>query len=219
MPTEQELFEAIRKSRDPWAVLPQLANGTGRHASRTADAVAMSLWPSRGMEVHGFEIKVSRSDWQRELSMPEKAESIFAYCDRWFVVVPVGSNIVRDSELPRTWGLCEVNADGELSVTLPAPTLTPQPLDRTFIASVMRSLQKCQAPQSRLDDAKREGYDEGYAAGQRATIATTKDSERWKVDGHKRDLLYLEDRAKQVLSRIREDLKPLRAWEPEEASS
>ena len=33
---------------------------------RYADAIAMNLWPSRGLAVHGFEIKISRGDWQRE---------------------------------------------------------------------------------------------------------------------------------------------------------
>lgn len=37
---------------------------------RSADALAMSLWPSRGLELHGFEIKVSLqkvlTDFERE---------------------------------------------------------------------------------------------------------------------------------------------------------
>ena len=47
----------------------------------SGDAVIMSLWPSRGLELHGVEIKVSRADWKREAADPAKAEAIAAYCD------------------------------------------------------------------------------------------------------------------------------------------
>lgn len=59
-----------------YALLPQVANGTGYAASRHCDAIALSLWPSRGIRLHGFEIKVARSDWLRELKDPAKAEAI-----------------------------------------------------------------------------------------------------------------------------------------------
>jgi len=35
----------------------------------------MDLWPSGGLEIHGHEVKVSRSDWLRELKEPEKRPS------------------------------------------------------------------------------------------------------------------------------------------------
>jgi hypothetical protein len=45
----------------------------------------MSLWPSRGIELHGIEIKVSRNDWLKELGDPAKADEIARFCDRWWV--------------------------------------------------------------------------------------------------------------------------------------
>lgn len=81
-----------------WALMFEVGDGTGVNQRRWADAVAMNLWPSRGMEVNGFEIKVSRSDWQRELKNPAKAESVQQYCDRWWIVTAPG--IVKDGELP-----------------------------------------------------------------------------------------------------------------------
>ncbi len=61
--------------------------GYGGGPERYADAIAMSLYPSRGLELHGFEFKSSRSDWVAERDNPEKAEAIAGYCDRWWLVV------------------------------------------------------------------------------------------------------------------------------------
>src|SRR5215831_12205622 len=71
-----------------WALFFNVANGTGARTYRYADAMGMCLFPSRGLELHGFEVKISKSDWKREAADPEKAETIAAYCDRWWVVTP-----------------------------------------------------------------------------------------------------------------------------------
>lgn len=113
----------------------EVANGTGSNIRRYADAVAMNLFPSRGLELHGVEIKVSRGDWQRELKNPEKAETIFQYCDRWWIAAP--ENIVAQAELPPTWGLLELKGD-KLRQVVAAPRLEPKPLTRSFIAAMMR---------------------------------------------------------------------------------
>lgn len=55
-------------------------------------------------EILGFEVKVSRSDWLSELKKPEKADSLARYCDRWYLVIS-DPKIVKDGELPPTWGL------------------------------------------------------------------------------------------------------------------
>lgn len=122
-----------------WAILFEVRNGTGYvKGERYADAVAMSLYPSRGLEVWGFEVKVSKSDWKSELAQPAKSAAIQRYCDRWYVVAPAG--IVDKNELPSTWGLMEVNKEGDgLRTRVPAPQLTAQPLDRAFIASMFRN--------------------------------------------------------------------------------
>lgn len=79
----ESVFELLRR-RYPapaWAFLEEVRNQTGyARTIRTADALAMSLYPSRGLHLHGFEVKVSRADWFRELNDPKKAEEIAAYC-------------------------------------------------------------------------------------------------------------------------------------------
>lgn len=118
-----------------WAYLEEVAPATGG-GTRYADAVAVNLWQSRGHAVYGFEIKVSRGDWLRELKKPEKAEqSVFSYCDRWFIVAPAG--VLKDGELPPTWGYMELR-EGGLVARVEAPKLEPKPIGRAFFASLMR---------------------------------------------------------------------------------
>ena len=113
MTTAAEI-KALIRAKYPvreWALAFEVSNGTGSEARRHADAVAMNLWPSRGLAIHGFEFKVYRNDWLRELQNPAKAEPVAQYCDYWWLVT--GPGIVKDGELPDTWGLMEVQ-EGKL---------------------------------------------------------------------------------------------------------
>lgn len=119
-----------------WALFFEVGDGTGAHQHRWADAVAMNLWPSRGLALHGFEIKVSRSDWRAELKNPAKAESVSQYCDHWWIVAPTG--VVPKDELPDTWGLFEVDPAGKLKQVVAAPKREAKPAGRPFMAALLR---------------------------------------------------------------------------------
>lgn len=125
------------------AIMFEVGNGTGHKTSRHADAVVMGLWPSRGLEVEGFEIKVSRQDWLNELKNPAKAEAVAQYCDRWWIAAPAG--IVKPDELPSGWGLLELPEGGNLRIKVQAPKLTPVPLDRSFVAAMLRRASEADA--------------------------------------------------------------------------
>lgn len=117
-----------------WALMEEVAPSTGG-GTGYADAVAMNLWKSRGYIVFGMEIKISRSDWLRELKKPAKAESVFHYCDGWYVVALPG--VIKEGELPVTWGYLEVHGS-KIVEKIKAPKLEARPLDRPFLASLMR---------------------------------------------------------------------------------
>lgn len=119
-----------------WAVFFEVADGTGANSRRYADAVAMNLWPSRGLELHGFEIKVSRSDWLSELKNPEKSAAIQQYCDRWWIITPAG--IIKPGEMPPTWGQYEVSDKGQIRQIIAAPKLEAKDINRNFIAALLR---------------------------------------------------------------------------------
>lgn len=153
----------IRYKGNAWAFLPKVRNGTGwRRSARTADALAMSLWPSRGLHLYGFEIKVDRSDWLRELTDPEKAEDIFGFCDYWYIVAPAG--IVNRDEMPKTWGLLEINGNGLQEAVTP-PKLTPKPVDSLFLASLLRKVTENMASDQQIEEARQRGVKDGIEQG------------------------------------------------------
>lgn len=158
---ESVTFLSALEERYPataYAVLPEVANATGHAASRTADALVVGFWPSRGMEIEGFEVKSARPDWLRELKDPSKAEVFFRHCAKWWIVETM-PNIVKTDELPPSWGLLRL-ADGKLKTLVKAGALKPEPPSRTFWTSLIRSTVKRYGEKGRIDDAYRRGLDE-----------------------------------------------------------
>jgi len=134
--TEREILDALRQAYPPpaWAFLEHVADGTGSNQRRTSDAMAMSLWPSRGLYLHGFEVKTFRGDWLRELRDPHKADEMVSRCHHWWVVAG-DDHVVQASEVPPTWGLM---VGPNLAIVKPALVLTPAALDYPFLAAVLR---------------------------------------------------------------------------------
>ena len=169
-----QIVDALRKrySGRGWAFLPQVRATLGNHACRTADAIAMSLYESRGLELHGFEIKASRNDWLRELKDPAKAEGVSQFCHRWWLVVG-DATIVRVDELPATWGLLVPRGLG-LVVKVHPSKLSPEPLDYHFLSAILRRFsEERPAPERKIADYKR-GVAEGLSQG-KAKLAAEAD--------------------------------------------
>jgi hypothetical protein len=216
----EELFDALRSQYPAdhgWMLLPQVRDATGFGGSRTADALAMNGWPSRGLEVHGFELKASRGDWQRELRKPAKAESVFQYCDRWWVVVPElpekgdRLQIVRPAELPASWGLL-IAKDGRCKAAVQAPKLKPKPLDRAFIAAVLRRLAAVGTPEAKVEAAFAKGRQEGVESGRREErLRLEHRSQRSELRYQRDSLGHMEQAAERILKSIRRELSELKA--------
>jgi hypothetical protein len=173
-----------------YALFPEVRNATGFKGDRAADAVVIGLWPSRGLEVEGFEFKISRGDWLRELKDPRKADGVAVYCDRWWVVAGK-PGIVKPDELPKTWGLLVAQANG-LRAAVQAPPMTPQALDRAFVASMCRAAQK--HADKEIEKAAQPAKDElwritnevrqKYAASHAQEVEQARESERKRWDGY-----------------------------------
>lgn len=138
--TADAVLAAVEKRFPPpaYVTLPQVRNGTGysRRTTRTADAIVASVWPSRGLHFTGIEIKVSRSDWMREIADLGKAAEIQRFCHYWYVAAPAG--LIQAAEVPETWGLIECDARGS-RYTKEAPTLKASPPDMLFVCAVLRA--------------------------------------------------------------------------------
>ncbi len=213
----EDLFAALGSQYPEahgWMLLPQVRDATGAGSGRTADGLAMNAWPSRGLEVHGFELKTHRGDWLRELKKPAKAESIFRYCDRWWIVVPEAEGgqkpVVGPAELPSSWGLL-VCAKGKAVQAVAAPKLKPQALDRAFIASVLRRLAACATPEAKIERAFAQGREEGLAEGRRMERSLLESrGQRSELRYQRDNLQRLEDVADRCLKSIRRELAALK---------
>jgi hypothetical protein len=144
-----------------YITLEEVRDATGFDGNRTADAMAISLYRSRGKALYGFEMKVSRSDWLKELRQPEKAESIMRYCNYWALVIP-DRNIVKDGELPPSWGMY-VAQKNRLKCVVPCPKLDPLPMSITMFTALAYALNQRQtkADDAALNKARNEGYQDG----------------------------------------------------------
>lgn len=162
-----ELIHARYPSRE-YAFFTQAASNTGGPADRTADALSLSLWPSRGLVLTGFEVKVSRGDWTRELRAPEKAERIAQYCDLWFIVTNDG--VVPIDQIPEKWGLMVPNKSGDgLRVIKPASRLKAKPLDRSFVAALLRNVGDTMMPVATFTASVENARLEGIVKGEKHT--------------------------------------------------
>lgn len=108
---------------------------------RIADFVAMDTYPATAA-IHGVEVKVTRSDWLRELSDPTKADPIRRHCHYWWLAVPDAS-IVRD-DLPESWGLLVLGSAG-LRARRRAPRLEPAPVPLELTMTIARAAAKTAA--------------------------------------------------------------------------
>lgn len=189
------LHDALRNRFSPpaWGLIWEVGNATGQRITNYADALAMSVWPSRGLELHGIEIKTNRADWLRELGDPKKSVAVQKYCDYWWLVVE--KDVVNDGELPGAWGLL-VRRGERLHCVKEAPKLEAKALDRTFLAAMFRRLSDAQAtfiPKSSIDKeiaAKvEEARKRGEADAARGFEYTDRDYKRLKqaVDDFERE--------------------------------
>lgn len=178
-PEAEQLIARLRGryGRGRYAILEQVRDGPAFYANRTGDVMVMGLWPSRGCELEGIEVKVSRADWLRELKAPQKAESLYAYCDRWWLLVPSAKDIVRDGELPLTWGCIEALGKEKLRTVVPAPKLTPCELDRGFLAALLKRATDEPVARSRL----REVYQVGKRDGEAVRAARVEDHAKFRA--------------------------------------
>lgn len=174
-PSESDIVELLRRryvkdsgNGPSHVVIPQVRNAAGFDAKRTADAIGMDLWPSRGLHLKGFEIKRTRADVRKELAQPDKAEAFARWCEEWWLVVADQTHI-RADELPPPWGLLIVSYDADgapkgLRTAKAAPIRdVPKEIPKTFLAALLRQAVDEMARPGRL--ALRAEHDRGVERG------------------------------------------------------
>lgn len=145
-----------------YALMSEVRDAAGFGASRSADFLAMGLWPSRGLDMIGIERKSFRNDWIKELKTPAKAENIYQYCDRWYLLTD-NEKVAKIEEIPVNWGWMHINEDGKLKVIKEAEKLNPIPISKSFLACILKRASSKegwvtqQSIQERIDAAKEAG--------------------------------------------------------------
>lgn len=86
-----------------WQLFTEVPVGNEDRGARV-DAMALNMWWSRGLELHGFEIKCTRADFLTEMRDPGKAETGMVNCDKWWLAVS-SKDIAHPEEVPKGWGL------------------------------------------------------------------------------------------------------------------
>jgi hypothetical protein len=129
-----------------YSVVEQLGNGTGHGCDSWIDVAVVSLWPSDGLGIDAYEVKVSRSDFTRELLNPGKN----SWCRdelSSFSFVVASASIVKDGELPDGVGLFVANGDGLKVIKVPRRTER-----RSYSPCLMAALARASKKSDKLED-------------------------------------------------------------------
>lgn len=158
--SEDEIATMVNKlfPGPAYAYLRQVRNGTGfaRGRDSTADAIAVSCYPSRGLYLIGIEIKVSRSDWVKELKNPGKSVSMQKYCRSWYVAAPDG--LIDNGEVPDLWGNIVCGRRAKISKS--APVLDPEPVDILLLCSILRNAAERSVDRAEVENRIQHSVDE-----------------------------------------------------------
>ena len=120
-----------------WACFCELRSGTGGRYDRTFDFWVMNTWPSKKYERIGYEVKVSRADFAKEIASPEKRDRIWKYSNSCYFVAPAG--LIGRDEVPEGWGLIELVKNGLRRKKIAQWHEADLPV--SFLASVIRESQ------------------------------------------------------------------------------
>jgi hypothetical protein len=166
-PTAEHISLALaqRYCAPKFCYLRNVRSSTGyvENTVRTADGVAMGMYPSEGLHFHGFEIKVTKADFKREFESSDKSERIGRYMNYWWVVAPSG--VLKRDDVPEQWGLLELRGS-ELFVVRRAPFEAAEQPPLHFVASLLRASEakfSDDEARIRIQNAHRDGVNEGIA--------------------------------------------------------
>ncbi len=173
--TEESLTKAILQT---WGGIPsqgggvryvvaiQVNNGAGFSFGRTLDAIVFDTWPSKGLTLHGLEVKVSRADLRRELQDPDKAAAFTEHLDIFSIVAP--KDVVDRDIIPRRWGIYMPDGKGGLRAARKPLYLHDDARDRRRVdRDIMAAFSRALVQRSLSREAEQLAYDRGHKAAER----------------------------------------------------
>lgn len=152
---------ATRWPDSEYLVIPEAPQDAAR-ARRKIDLLVVSLWQSRGYQLDAVEIKVSMSDWKRELDNPAKADWWWSHSHRFWLAVPAAMVPKVQPDLPETWGLLACDA-GACKAVAKAAKRDAEPFTWQSTIGLLRA--SADAGFGALNRARDAGYQEGVKRG------------------------------------------------------
>lgn len=137
----KDVWSILRKKypEKEYALMAEVSDMAGFHRSRSADYIAVNLWPSRGLAINGIELKSFRSDFLNELKNPKKAENIFQFCD-YFWLLTTDDTIAKLEEIPDSWGWMCIKGE-RIFIKKDAPKLAPIECSKHFLVAMLKRAQ------------------------------------------------------------------------------
>jgi hypothetical protein len=138
-----------------------LTEVTAPNSNRRADAVHIGLWSSRGAgRIDVCELKISRSDFRRELDKPEKAEAWWPYCNAFWIVAP-SVEVAPPEELPPGWGLMVPGARGRRFKKIVEPQEREAKITVPLLLTLLKSTEttRTNALQQQAKKLRQEAYE------------------------------------------------------------
>lgn len=126
---------------------------------RRIDVLVMGLWPSTGQKLFGFELKVDRRDFLREIADHTKAEGWMQVVDAFYFVTTPG--VVQAGEIPAGCGHLELRGEKLMTKAYPIHKGTQQPIPRSVTARMIARM--AEANERRMRDAQQEMRREALA--------------------------------------------------------
>lgn len=187
-----KVLKALKKRYgDGYVVLSEVNNGVGgMGGARYADYIVLSMWPSRGLDIIGFERKSSRSDWLSEYRNPRKAELFFGRCNRWYLVTDT-KDVARKEEIPKNWGWVYVQKSGNLRTVKEAPRKDVE-MSKPLMFSMIRRAYGVGMKEGE-DKGRRDSRAESAELARRAELDYARAREKLRVADNKlRDVQSME---------------------------
>jgi len=135
--TSAEIEAAVRNSINGvefWISQCRVGCGWGDDGARTVDLWGIST--RRPYHRLAVEIKVSRSDYTRDLRQPLKQRRARLMSNQFYYAAPAG--LLTAADMPTWAGLIEVHTNGEATMSVQAPWFDSAPPTWSFVASLIR---------------------------------------------------------------------------------
>ena len=137
-----------RFSSPEWASFSELRDRTGFSGRpRTIDFFALNTYPSKRFRTVAVEVKVSRSDFMREIDNPDKRETFESQASEFWFCCPAG--LVKPDEVPEGCGLLETRGDGLVRRVAPRQDMNRRPSERLWVSLIRRAGEQAENARAR----------------------------------------------------------------------